>query len=45
MSRAEGVLKEIENLTKKEFLPIVGPRKGKILVEVIREVKPKRVLE
>jgi predicted O-methyltransferase YrrM len=45
MSKADEVLKEIERMTKKEFLPIVGPRKGQILVQVIHEIKPKRVLE
>ena len=42
---AEDVLREIENLAKKCFLPIVGPRRGRILVDVIREFKPKRILE
>ena len=32
-------------MTEHEFLPIVGPHKGKILAEAIRKVKPKRVLE
>jgi predicted O-methyltransferase YrrM len=32
-------------MTQKKFLPIVGPHKGQVLVEVIRSVKPKRVLE
>lgn len=45
MSKADKVLKEIEKMAKREFLPIVGPRKGQILVEIIREIKPKRVLE
>lgn len=45
MSDADEVLKEIERMTEKEFLPIVGPRKGRVLVETIRKVKPKRVLE
>jgi predicted O-methyltransferase YrrM len=45
LSKAYKVLKEIEKMTKREFLPIVGSRKGRILVEAIREVKPKRVLE
>ena len=42
---ADKVLKEIENITKKEFLPIGGPRKGQVLTEVIHNIKPKRVLE
>jgi len=45
LSKAEEVLKEIEALTKKEFRPIMDPRKGKFLVEAIREAKPKHVLE
>jgi predicted O-methyltransferase YrrM len=45
MSKADEVLEEIERMTKKEFLPIVEPRKGQILVQVIHEIKPKRVLE
>lgn len=45
MSEAEKVLKEIEELTKKQFLPIVGPKKGQTLVDVIHEIRPKRILE
>lgn len=46
MSKAEKILSEIENKIKKgEFLPIIGPDRGRILVKVIRKVKPKRVLE
>jgi predicted O-methyltransferase YrrM len=32
-------------MTKTKFLPIIGPHKGVVLVEVIRDIKPKRVLE
>ncbi|MEM3578528.1 MAG: O-methyltransferase [Candidatus Bathyarchaeia archaeon] len=46
MSKAERVLSEIESKIKKgEFLPIVGPIRGRILIETIRGIKPKRVLE
>ena len=45
MNEADRVLKEIEAKNKREFLPIVGPRRGQILVDVIRKNKPKRVLE
>jgi predicted O-methyltransferase YrrM len=45
LSDADEILKEIEKMTENEFLPIVGPRKGKVLAETIRRVKPKRVLE
>jgi len=46
LSKAEKVLREIEGGARgRRFLPIVGPSRGQILVKVIREVKPKRVLE
>jgi caffeoyl-CoA O-methyltransferase len=45
LSDADQVLREIERMTRRKFLPIVGPRKGRILAEVVREIKPKRVLE
>lgn len=32
-------------MTEDEFLPIIGPNKGKFLVEAFRKVKPKHVLE
>jgi predicted O-methyltransferase YrrM len=46
LSKAEKVLREIEDAARgRRFLPIVGPSRGQILVRVIREVKPKRILE
>ncbi|MEM3458872.1 MAG: O-methyltransferase [Candidatus Bathyarchaeia archaeon] len=46
MGKAEKVLSEIESKIKKgKFLPIVGPDRGQILVEIIRDITPKRVLE
>ena len=45
MTKADDVLRKIEAMAENEFLPIVGPRKGKILAEAVRKVKPKRVLE
>ena len=46
LSKAEEVLREIESLARgRRFLPIVGPSRGQILVKVIREIKPKRILE
>jgi predicted O-methyltransferase YrrM len=45
LDEADKVLKEIERMIEKEFLPIVGPHKGEILVESIRKIRPKRVLE
>jgi len=43
--KADIILKEIEKMTEKEFLPIVGPHKGGTLLEIIRKIRPKRVLE
>jgi predicted O-methyltransferase YrrM len=45
LSKVDEVLKEIEGMTKKQFLPIVGPKKGKVLTEVVHRCKPKRILE
>ncbi|HEX2306585.1 MAG TPA: class I SAM-dependent methyltransferase [Nitrososphaeraceae archaeon] len=39
------VLAEIEETARKEFLPSIGPIKGKIIEDVIREHKPRKVLE
>jgi predicted O-methyltransferase YrrM len=45
LTKADEVLREIERMTDDEFLPIVGPDKGKILSAAFRKVKPKHVLE
>jgi predicted O-methyltransferase YrrM len=45
LSKAEVILREIEKRAHNEFLPIVGPEKGRVLAEEIRKAKPKRVLE
>jgi predicted O-methyltransferase YrrM len=45
LGQAEIVLKEIEQMTEEQFLPIVGSEKGKILAEIVRRNKPKCVLE
>jgi predicted O-methyltransferase YrrM len=39
------VLTEIEETARKEFLPSIGPIKGKIIEDVINEHKPKKALE
>lgn len=39
------VLRQIEKRATNEFLPIVGPEKGKVIVQMIRKFKPKSVLE
>jgi predicted O-methyltransferase YrrM len=45
LKSAEKVLKKIQKIAQERFLPIVGPEKGKILAKVVRETKPKKVLE
>ena len=45
MSKAENVLKSIEEIGKKQFIPSVGPIKGKIIAEIIKKHKPKCILE
>ncbi|MEM1582357.1 MAG: class I SAM-dependent methyltransferase [Candidatus Bathyarchaeia archaeon] len=45
LSKAERVLGEIESIARRRFLPILGSAKGQILVQLIREIRPKRVLE
>jgi predicted O-methyltransferase YrrM len=45
LTSADQILTQIEKLSEKHFLPIVGPNKGKILTEEVRKAKPKRVLE
>ncbi|MDR4512213.1 MAG: class I SAM-dependent methyltransferase [Nitrososphaeraceae archaeon] len=39
------VLSEIEEVAKKNSLPTIGPIKGKIIEKVIKQYKPKRLLE
>ena len=45
MGKADKVLKEIESMSGRKFLPIVRSDKGRVLARVIHDVKPKRVLE
>jgi len=45
LSEANEILKEIDGMTERKFLPIVGPEKGQVLAKTVLEVKPKRVLE
>ncbi|MFX1465771.1 MAG: O-methyltransferase [Promethearchaeota archaeon] len=45
MNQVDKVLNSIEELANKKSLPIVGPEKGRVLMDVLREIKPKRVLE
>jgi predicted O-methyltransferase YrrM len=42
---ADEILRLIEKASEKDFLPIIGPYKGKYLAEEVRKAKPQRVLE
>jgi len=42
---ADAVLREIEEMGKKSFIPSIGPVKGKILAEVVGKHKPRKILE
>lgn len=39
------ILADIEEQSKYTFLPIIGPQKGKILVDAVKKHRPKRILE
>ncbi len=41
----EKVLKRLERMSEREFLPSIGPIKGKIIADVIYEYKPRNILE
>jgi len=45
LSKAEQLLNEIADIALVEFLPIVGPARGKVVVEEVKKAKPKVVLE
>ena len=42
---ADTVLREIEEMGRRSFIPSIGPIKGRILAEVVREHKPRKILE
>jgi len=42
---ADTVLREIEAIGKRSFIPSIGPVKGKILAEIVKKTRPKRILE
>lgn len=45
MDKAAEVLKKLENEAEKEFVPSIGPIKGKILEDIIKNYKPNKILE
>ena len=44
-SKVSHVLRSLEELAKKEFVPSVGPIKGRIISDIIRKYKAKKILE
>ncbi|RLI10606.1 hypothetical protein DRO42_00740 [Candidatus Bathyarchaeota archaeon] len=44
-SKADEVLRRIERDARDRWCPIIGPRKGRILADLVRQNKPKRILE
>lgn len=45
MDRALKVMKSLEKMGEKQFIPSIGPVKGQIIEKVIHEHKPERILE
>ena len=45
VSSADLVLHEVEAQAENEFLPIIGPDKGRYLAKEVRKAKPMHVLE
>jgi predicted O-methyltransferase YrrM len=44
-SKADAVLEEIERSAHRRYLPIIGPSRGRVLVEAVRRYRPRRILE
>jgi predicted O-methyltransferase YrrM len=42
---ADTVLREIEEMGKRSFIPSIGPVKGRILAGVVKDLKPRKILE
>jgi predicted O-methyltransferase YrrM len=45
MSKPSDVLRRLEKMAKKEFVPSIGPVKGRIITEIIKKYNPKNILE
>jgi predicted O-methyltransferase YrrM len=45
MDRASQVLQSLEKMAQKEFVPSIGPIKGRIITEIIKKNNPKTILE
>jgi predicted O-methyltransferase YrrM len=45
MDKALQVLKSLEEMAEKEFVPSIGPIKGKIIADIIKKYQPENILE
>ena len=45
MNKAIDILSLLDEMGKKQFMPSIGPIKGKIISDIIRDYKPKKILE
>lgn len=45
VGEADRVLRRIEKSVYRRYLPIIGPKRGRILSEIVRRFKPLRILE
>lgn len=45
MSRTSQVLRRLEKMAEKQFVPSIGPIKGKIITGIIEQYKPRNILE
>ena len=45
MDKTSQVLKSLEKMAEKEFVPSIGPIKGKIIKDTIKSYRPKNILE
>jgi predicted O-methyltransferase YrrM len=45
VNKAIDILNSLDEIGKKRFMPSIGPTKGKIIADIIREHKPKKILE
>ena len=45
MNKAIDILNLLDEIGKKQFMPSIGPIKGKIISDIIRDYKPKKIME
>jgi predicted O-methyltransferase YrrM len=45
MDKTSKILKSLEKMAEKEFVPSIGPIKGKIIKDTIKSYRPKNILE